>query len=122
MKSTTLLIVGGLGLGAFALFLVFRKKPIPVVNGGLPINSAPGRAYSLGALFSTLGQPNNPIFTPASGVAFLEGALTGGQGASTSAALSSPDSGFFSGSGGSGSGGSGTDVGWQDGDDGESFF
>lgn len=111
MKGSTVLIVVGVGVGIVALVLVLKKKPVPVANNGYPINSAPGRAYSLGSLFSSLGQPNNPIFTPASGIAFLEGALTGG--GNNSASLTSPDN-SFSGSGGSGFGGSGSDVGWND--------
>lgn len=120
MKGTTVLLVAGLGVGVIAIVLMLKKKPVPVANSGYPINSAPGRAYSLGSLFSSLGQPGNPIFTPASGIAFLEGALTGG--GNNSASLTSPDDSYFSGSGGSGYGGSGTDVGWDDGDSGTSFY
>lgn len=109
MKGSTVLIIGAGGLALVVVVLLLKKKPAPVANAGLPINSAPARAFSLGSLFSSLGQPNNPIFTPASGVAFLEGALSGGS--SPSAALSSPDSSYYSGSGGTGDGGSGFDVG-----------
>jgi hypothetical protein len=76
MKKTVLLIAG-FGVAAFAIYYMFKAKAPATATSGQPINTLPARQYSLtGGQYNPQGQPPQPIFTPASGVAIAEGLLT----------------------------------------------
>jgi hypothetical protein len=91
--NKTVLLLAGVGIAAFAVWYLTKSGTPATATSGQPINSLPARAFSLtGGSYNPQGQPPQPIFTPASGVAVAEGLLSAfGGGGSVNQALSQSD-------------------------------